>query len=267
LPLAQGRSGPLHDEWKRAAAVKSSKHTRRAPAKRLRVRLQTVGCAMSPKLGHALHWPTLLSKCEPSKTVSHLLTARRSDSVDTAMSTLAYNALTKQRQQSPAIDDRGKTSVAGVKQYVDAAAALVPAEVLAFHVFALQLTTKTIESVGKGQIAGKVDEKVTTAKGENVAVITDPKALKYVFIALVIGAAALYAIGHWSTWEKADWFRMAIPPAAFVVWTMLQKATAFDAVAPGLADTPRALIAAGAAVVLGIAARELAFTADKKGAA
>lgn len=180
------------------------------------------------------------------------------------MSTLAYNALTKKRQGSPALNDRNNTSIAGVKQYVDAAAALVPAEVLAFHVFALQLTTKTVESEGTGQVTGKVDEKVTTAKGENVTVITDPGSLKIVFICLVIGAGALYAIGHLSTWEKADWVRVAIPPVAFVAWTMLQKSTAFDAIAPGVADTSRALIAAGLAVVLGIAARELAFSADKK---
>lgn len=180
------------------------------------------------------------------------------------MSTLAYNALTKKRQAAPVVDDRSKTSVAGIKQYADAAAALVPAEVLAFHVFALQLTTKTVESKGKGQVTGMVDEKVTTAKGENVTVITDPATLKIVFIALVIAAAALYAIGHFKTWTTADFFRMLIPPAAFVAWTMLQKATAFDAIASGLADTPRALIAAGLAVILGIAARELAFKADKQ---
>jgi hypothetical protein len=122
------------------------------------------------------------------------------------MSTLAYNALTKKRQASPKVDDRTRTSVPGIKQYVDAAAALVPAEVLAFHVFALQITTKTVQSEGKGQVTGMVDEKITTAKGENVTVITDPGALKIVFIALVIAAAVLYAIGHLGTWTKADFW-------------------------------------------------------------
>jgi hypothetical protein len=126
------------------------------------------------------------------------------------MSTLAYNALTKKRQAAPVVDDRSETSVAGIKQYVDAASALVPAEVLAFHVFAL-LTTKTVESKGKGQVTGMVDEKVTTAKGENVTVITDPATLKIVFIALVIAAAALYAIGHLQTWTTADFFRCSSP--------------------------------------------------------
>jgi hypothetical protein len=33
------------------------------------------------------------------------------------------------------------------------------------------------------------------------------------------------------------------PPAAFVTWTMLQRSTSFDAVAPDMASAPRTVVA------------------------
>lgn len=180
------------------------------------------------------------------------------------MSTLAYGVLTKRREKAGAVE-RNETSLSGIKGYVDAVAALVPAEVLAFHALALQLTTETVESQGKGSVRSAEGATVTTQDAEVVTVITDPGTLKVVFIALTLAAPLLYAIGHryqHQGWHRADWLRMLVPGAAFVVWTMLQKSTAFDAIAASLAEAPRFLIAVGLAVLLGFLARELAYKAD-----
>jgi hypothetical protein len=57
------------------------------------------------------------------------------------MSTLAYAALTTSREQSAA---NTSTSPPGVSTYVDAVAALVPAEVLTLHALILSVTTETV---------------------------------------------------------------------------------------------------------------------------
>ena len=57
---------------------------------------------------------------------------------------------------------------------------------------------------------------------------------------------------------------MLIPPAAFVLWTILTKSTAFDAVAPeSLSDGLRVLIGAGGAIVLGVIASVLGIHLNK----
>ena len=65
-------------------------------------------------------------------------------------------------------------------------------------------------------------------------------------------------------WDVLDWVRMAIPPLAFIGWTMLQRATAFDAVFPGMLDASRTVVALFLAVVLGASAAALAYKADQK---
>ena len=180
------------------------------------------------------------------------------------MSSIAYGVLTKKREETAPVP-KGETSLNGVKGYVDAVAAPVPAEVLAFHALALQFTTETVQSEGEGSVASEEGETAKTEDAEAVTIITDPTALKVVFIVLVIAACALYLVGHrrqHKGWHRADVARMLIPGAAFVVWTMLQKSTAFDAIAATFAETPRFLLAAGAAVFLGWLARELAYKAD-----
>ena len=52
---------------------------------------------------------------------------------------------------------------------------------------------------------------------------------------------------------------MLIPASAFVVWTMLQKSTAFDAVAPDMDEPLRFAIAVFAAVALGAGAAALSY--------
>lgn len=162
------------------------------------------------------------------------------------MSTLAYGALTAKREEAGA-GTSTTTAAPGVKTYVDTMAALVPVEVLAAHALILTKVTKTDED----------------AAGAPVTTITDPAVLEWVFWALVALSIALYVVAHRANWGRLDFVRLLIPPGAFVVWTMLQKTTAFDAVAPGLGENARWAIAVLAAVVLGGLATVLAMQADK----
>jgi hypothetical protein len=74
----------------------------------------------------------------------------------------------------------------------------------------------------------------------------------------------LYAAGRFrKKWEGRDFIRAIIPPCAFVAWTMLQRATAFDAVCPALREAPRFAIGLFGAVILGILAKLLARKAGK----
>jgi hypothetical protein len=62
----------------------------------------------------------------------------------------------------------------------------------------------------------------------------------------------------------SHYIRMAIPPLAFVGWTMLQRATAFDAIFPGMAEAPRTVVALFLGVLLGLVASALAYKADQR---
>jgi hypothetical protein len=135
----------------------------------------------------------------------------------------------------------------GVKGYVEVVAALVPAEILALHAAILPLATTT----------------VTGANQQIATTITDALLLQRVFWLLVILSAAFFIVGHVAAggFHLAPWdgIRMLIPPAAFVIWTMLQKATAFDAVWPDLAGPERAAYGMIAAAVLFAIATLLAY--------
>jgi hypothetical protein len=135
-----------------------------------------------------------------------------------------------------------------MKPYVTAMAALVPAEVLAAHGALLSVTTK------EDQVGGKP---VTT--------ITEPSTLKWVFIALTAFSALLYMAGRAKSdqkWDGWDIVRVPIPAAAFVAWLMLQKSTAFDAIAPGMKEAPRYTIAVLGAIVLAAIAGLVAYKID-----
>jgi hypothetical protein len=157
------------------------------------------------------------------------------------MSALFYGALTRTRtdQTSGASATSGTP---GTGTYLDAVAALVPAEVLAVHAVILAL--------------------VTTTSDDGNAVITDVPTLRVVFWVLVVLSAALYIVGRKSL-KGLDFVRVLIPPAAFVAWTMLQRITAFDAIAPHMAATVRSVTAVLAALVLGVVAAQLGMIADK----
>lgn len=171
------------------------------------------------------------------------------------MSTLAYGALTRKREEAPPGESVSRRSP-GLNTHIDALAALVPAEMLAAHAAVLSFTTETNE----------------TADGEKTTSITDAATLRWVFWALVALTVAFYIGGHlrrvggqmWKGWDRWDWLRMLIPAGAFVGWTMAQKATAFDAVAPDWSSNTRYAMAIIGAIVLGGLATLLSATADQQ---
>lgn len=164
------------------------------------------------------------------------------------MSTLVYAQLTSRRENAK--PDESGVALPGVQSYVDIFAALVPSEVLLAHAAVLSFTTTTEKS----------------PDGGTMTTITQPGTLKGVFVALLLLSILLYVAGHLRHWDRLDFARMFIPPLAFVGWTMLQKATAFDAFAPGLGQASRDAIAVIGAVVLGVFAALLAYQADQKNA-
>lgn len=160
------------------------------------------------------------------------------------MSTLAYAAFTTSREKAQPNTSTSE-SPPGVSTYIDALAALVPAEVLTLHAVILSVTTKTV---------GATTE------------IIEPGTLSWAFLGLLLLSAVLYVVPRLvdRKWDRLDYLRMAIPPLAFVGWTMLQRATAFDAVFPGLTEAPRTVIALFLGVLLGLVAATLAYRADQK---
>ncbi len=158
------------------------------------------------------------------------------------MSTIAFAAFTNSRENAQP-GTSSSSNPPGVSTFVDALAALVPAEVLTLHAVFLSVTTSTAE-------------KVTT--------ITDAGTLKWAFAGLIALSIVLYVVPRLKNWDVFDYMRVAIPPLAFVAWTMLQRSTAFDAIAPSLKDAPRTVVALFLAVLLGIAAAALARKADQK---
>jgi hypothetical protein len=138
------------------------------------------------------------------------------------MSTIAYASLTTARLKAMP-NTSEKQSPPGVSTYVDALAALVPAEVLTLHAVILSVTTKT-------------DSAITQ--------IIAPGTLFWAFFGLIALSILLYVISRLRAGklDRLDFMRAAIPPLAFVGWTMLQRATAFDAVCASLAEAPRTVI-------------------------
>ncbi len=160
------------------------------------------------------------------------------------MSTLGYAQLTTKREEATPSTSTS-SSAPGVKTYVDALAALVPAEVLALHALVLPITTEV---------------------NNNVTTITEPETLRWAFAGLLLFSIALYVVPRLlaKNWERFDLARMVIPPLAFVGWTMLQRTTAFDAAFPKMNDAERTVGALFLAVILGAAASALAYQADQK---
>jgi hypothetical protein len=160
------------------------------------------------------------------------------------MSTLVYAQLTTKRDEA---EPSTSTSEAppGVKTYIDAFAALVPAEVLTLHALILSATTK---------IEG------------DTTVITARETLAWAFLGLLIVSIALYVVPRLlaKKWDTLDWIRVAIPPLALVGWTMLQRTTAFDAVCPEMSEAARTVSALFLGVVLATVASALAYKADQK---
>ncbi|MFB3855504.1 MAG: hypothetical protein ACE148_17030 [Vicinamibacterales bacterium] len=167
------------------------------------------------------------------------------------MSTVTYALMTSARRGAAAASAVPEEKTTEVSAYVRAMAALVPAEVLTLHALMLSVTTETFAPAAGGA-AG------TGASGAAIR-ITDPRTLSLAFFGLMATSIVLYAVPKLleGDWVRLDFARAAIPPLAFVAWTMLQRATAFDAVWAGLADAPRTVAALFLAVSLGLAARAL----------
>lgn len=165
------------------------------------------------------------------------------------MSTLLYATTTEQRQEAPENTSQ-TTNTPKTKTYVDAVAALVPAEVLAAHAIAVSQWTTTKQV------------KDASGKTHTETLITDPSWLQRAFWVLVAVAALLYIIKKLGSWTKTDYVRVLIPPLAFVVWTAIQQNTAFDAVFHNVDEKGRTWVAVIVAILLGALAKKLGDVAD-----
>jgi hypothetical protein len=184
------------------------------------------------------------------------------------MSSFVYGALNAQREAAPEGTSKDKNAP-GFGSYVDIVAALVPAEVLVANALLLPLMTSTTSN-----------NPVTTK-------ITDPGTLEVVFWLSIASCILLYVLGDRGRAKKAaqaakkakaapgeevevipwggwSFLKMLIPAAAYVAWAMLQKSTAFDAIAPDMSAGLRVTIAVFAALLLAAIAKGFSDKADNK---
>lgn len=161
------------------------------------------------------------------------------------MSTLAFGSLMRKREEARAGESTRLHGSPGLSTFVDTLAALVPAEVLAAHEAILNATTETRNGVTR---------------------IADPTPLKVAFWALIAISALLYVVGFQKrarSWTARSWIGLAIPPLAFVAWTMGQKTSAFTAVFPDASQPMRSTILVLVAVVLSAVASLLPAAVDR----
>ena len=171
------------------------------------------------------------------------------------MSTLAYGAITNLRQNAVP-GTSSSTAPPGSSPYVDVLAALVPSEVLVAHAAIVAATS----SPAKGAKDANGSEAVATAI--NAA---DMGLLANSLWLLMIASVVLFVLARRSggTWEKYDFLRMLIAPAAFFGWTMFQRTSAFDAAFPSVTTSQRNVYAIFLALVFGAITAALAIKADK----
>jgi hypothetical protein len=181
------------------------------------------------------------------------------------MSAALYGALNAQREATEEEKSK-KDKSPGFGTYVDVVAALVPAEILAANALLISLMVDTTEESGK-----------------SVTKITEPGSMKLMFVLSIILSVGLYVLGDRTraraaakkreedvggkeveviSWGGWNYLRALIPAGAYVAWTMLQKATAFDAIAPGMNESKRVVIAVFGAIILGAIAKGLSDKAD-----
>jgi hypothetical protein len=159
------------------------------------------------------------------------------------MSTIVYGALSRAREQKSGTSDPVQTST-----YIDALAALIPAEVLALH--ALLMT-------------GVANQKTTQTT--ITVTLTQKHQMKVAFLILILLSVLMYFFSHYSTnWDRLDFLRMLIPPASFVAWCLIQRTSVWDAIKPGMDFGWRQFIGAVAAVALGGLSLALAGKANEK---
>ena len=173
------------------------------------------------------------------------------------MSTIAYAALTNAREASPP-GTSTTTNSPGMRTYIDAFAALVPAEVLTLHALIISVTTETVQKA----VAGDAGNTETVTAILPQAAVT----LKVAFWVLVAMSVALYLVPRYfgGKLDRLDIIRAAIAPLAFCGWTMLQRVTAFDAAFPTVDPIARTVTALFLGAILGAVAAGLALQADAK---
>jgi hypothetical protein len=187
----------------------------------------------------------------------------------------AFRSLHKATDDGDGDPPPAKTGSVG--GYVEAMAALVQTEVLTLHALILSATTqiiptKSIGDAAKIAIVGKMD--AAGAAPNTITVISDAGSLAIAFWVLALISMALYLVPRlYAAWaaakaEKtswraqmgaADWARAAIPPLAFTAWTMLQRATAFDAACHQLTESQRTVFGLLLAAMVIAAASWLAY--------
>ncbi len=162
------------------------------------------------------------------------------------MSSLVYGIVTAKRTAAPAGQSQA-TAAPGLGTYVDTLAALVPAEALAVYAgVVVPYSTKTVSALGK-----------------NMTVISDPSLLEWSCAGLLALSSLLYLVGRQQVpFNPSDVLRLFIPPMAFTAWMLVQNPGVWDVWWPGSSIGERTVIAAFAAVVLGIAASLLGQLAD-----
>jgi hypothetical protein len=177
---------------------------------------------------------------------------------DVVTSTAMYAAVTRKREEASEGTSESNSPPA-VGRYVDSLAALVPSEVLAFYVGVAIPSLTTTEK--------------NAATGVLTTTITNPRWLAAAFVFCLILSSVIYVGVHsLKEFDKWDLVRLAIPPIAFIAWAMLQTPSVFDLMPVlGIVSTtfsvdPKValVIAAGIAIILGLATRSLATTADQK---
>jgi hypothetical protein len=102
--------------------------------------------------------------------------------------------------------------------------------------------------------------------GKAATVISDPRLLGWSSAGLLVLSAALYVIGRYSVTRMGnrwDLLRVLIPPAALAAWLMVQNPGVFDVWWPGSSISEHLIVAAFAAVALGILAKILGYQADQ----
>jgi hypothetical protein len=136
-----------------------------------------------------------------------------------ALSAFVYGRLEAKRERSDS-KKSSTTQPPGLKPYVDAIAALVPAEVLAANALFVAAFTDSKK---------RPDESLSL-------VITNRGDLRLAFFGLILLALVMYVLGHINFgkstvhWDRWDFLRMLIPPTAFVGWAMAQRPSpSFDA--------------------------------------
>lgn len=165
-----------------------------------------------------------------------------------------------QQFRSSASDDDGDDqgpAPSTTSGYVEALAALIPAEVMTLHALILTATTR-------------IDPRTTPG----TTTIVDVPTLLAAFWGLAALSMLLYLMPRlYAAWKAgiadktgwraqmdvADWVRAFIPPLAFTAWTMLQRVTAFDAAFPRCTESQRTVAGLFLAAILIACASWLAF--------